>query len=56
MNTSENTPTNNTQNTENTRNSNNYNYTDDSIEYNKNKVPQHIKDNMWLFGGGRKNG
>ena len=56
VNTSENTPTNNTQNTENTRNSNNYNYTDDSIEYNKNKVPQHIKDNMWLFGGGRKNG
>jgi len=48
VNTSE--QTNNNTNGGNNEKSNNYNYSDDSVEYNKSKVPQHIRDNMWLYG------
>ena len=50
VNTSEQTPTNNTINETNNQNTNNYNYSQESVEYNKSKVPQHIKDNLWLYG------
>ena len=50
VNTAEKTQTNNTPSIENNKSSNNYNYSEDSVEYNKNKVPQHIKDNLWLYG------
>ena len=33
----------------------NYNYSDESIEYNKSKIPAHLKDHMWLWGVKPKN-
>jgi len=39
----------------NNKKTSNYNYNEESIEYNKSKIPQHLKDHMWLWGVKPKN-